>query len=96
MSATKGEPLIGDIRSLRIECEDCGRERWLKQHELLRGRVSGATPLRLVMSRLICADCRDDGLPGRNLVAVPHFYDRRVAVKAEAWATNIRVALPTG
>lgn len=96
MGATRGEPVIGDIKSLRIECGDCGRERWLKQHELLRGSVSGVTPIRIVMDRLVCADCRDEGSLGRNLIAVPYFFDKRKAIQAEAWATNIRAAQPMG
>jgi uncharacterized protein with PIN domain len=96
MLSLKGEPTIGDVRSLHVECGDCGRERWLKQNEMVRGQVRPQTTLRAYMDKLVCADCRDEGLSGRNLVAVPRFYDRKVAFQAEAWMTNIQAARPTG
>lgn len=96
MLPLKGEPTIGDVRSLHVECADCGRERWLKQNEMLRGPVLGHTTLRAFMDKLVCADCRDEGLSGRNLVAVPRFLSRKAAFQAETWMANIQEARPTG
>ena len=94
--ARRGEPTLGEVKCLKIECADCGRERWLQAHQLLRGRATEATTLAAYMDRLVCADCVGEGLPGRNLVAVPVFYDAATRQRAENWRINIRVALPTG
>lgn len=94
--ARKVEPVLGDVRCLKIECADCGRERWLQAHELLRGKATATTPLSEYMNRLICADCRDEELPGRNLVAVPMFYDEAARRRAENWRLSTRVTLATG
>ena len=97
MPLVKGEPIVGDIKSLHIECGDCGRERWLTQQDVLRrAGVSETTALRGYMDRLVCADCRSEGQPGRNLIASPQFYDRKAEQRAQVWLTNIQAALPTG
>lgn len=53
-------------------------------------------PLSDYMDRLVCADCSAEGLPGRNLVAVPLYYDEATRRRAETWRINTRVALATG
>lgn len=94
--ALRGEPRLGAVRCLKIECADCGRERWLQAHEILRGKVTEATLLSDYMNRLVCADCREEDLPGRNLVAIPVFYEEAARRSAENWRTSTRVALARG
>ena len=88
--------MLGEVRCLNIECGDCGRERWLRPHEFLRGKMTETTPLSDYMNRLVCADCLEDGLTGRNLVAVPTFYEKATQNRAETWRLNSRAARATG
>lgn len=70
-----GDPLLADIRTLRVECADCGRERWWKRAQIMRQHIPLTTPLSNLAPRFRCSDCRDQGLPGTNVCVTPDLYD---------------------
>lgn len=56
--------LVCEFLSLKVECCDCGRERWLTKDRLRRFR---AVTINELGERLYCTGCRADGLPARNV-----------------------------
>lgn len=81
-------PQLGEVQTLRIECCDCGRERWWKEWHLARYHVAPSTPLQAFARRLRCRDCQDQGLVGDSISVVAEFKDGRAAERAEIWARS--------
>jgi hypothetical protein len=93
MSLPGREAVVSQLLSLTLECADCGRTRMRKPHELRRFGITDATRLSEVSSRLFCATCRNDGLPGRNITVQAAFATDMDRIRAEAYAINNREAL---
>lgn len=68
-------PTLEDVRTLRIECADCGRERWWKRSQIARQHIPLETPLSAILPRLCCSCCREEGLPGNNVVVSADFFE---------------------
>lgn len=76
---------LGEASKLNVECADCGRTVWLLPTRLLGRGITLHTSLNEVASKLACSDCREDGLPGKN-VSVQAFFSRdfdRLRAEAE-------------
>ena len=76
---------LGEASKLNVECADCGRTVWLLPARLLGRGITLHTSLNEVASKLTCSDCREDGLPGKN-VSVQAFFSRdfdRLRAEAE-------------
>jgi hypothetical protein len=90
------EPVIGEVASLSIECADCGHSRWRKPAELYKKGIRADAPLEAVAKRLFCSSCREDGLPGKNVVVQAAFLtaesQKRAAAFAEARIQKVRAA----
>lgn len=93
MSLPGREAVVSQVLSLTIECADCGRTRVRKPGDLRRFGISDATRLSEISSRLFCAACRDEGMPGRNVTVQAAFSTDMDRVRAEAYLINTREAL---
>lgn len=82
------EPIIGDVKALQVECGDCGRERWLARHALLKSRITPETSIENLSARFRCSSCLEAGLPGTNIIVTPVFHDAGRARSAELFALN--------
>lgn len=49
--------MLSELVSLRVACEDCGRDRCLGFAELSRASFAGAYNFRLLRERLSCSEC---------------------------------------
>lgn len=65
--------MMKDVRSVAVECADCGRERWLRLFDLRRHGVREDTPFPRFAQSLRCQTCRADGHPGENVCVTPKF-----------------------
>jgi hypothetical protein len=63
-----GAVSLKDTSGVRVECCDCGRERWLSQPQIRR---LGSGSINDLGSRLYCASCRQEGSPGKNVCISP-------------------------
>ena len=90
------EPTLADVVSVSIECADCGRNRWKKPIELRRFGVNLSTKLSNLGSRLVCSGCREDGMPGKNIVIQAAFVTDLDRLRAEASAVRNRTARAAG
>lgn len=79
------KPIIADVVSVSVECADCGHGRWLRPAQLQSFGVSLMTSLEDLASRLSCAPCRLDGLPGKNVVVTAAFVNEELRNRAERW-----------
>lgn len=93
---TLGEPLLGQVLSIAIECGDCGRHRWWKPKQIYRTGATAATPVRELASRLACSECIENGEEGRNLSIQAAFSTDLNRARADAYMLNSRAAPDTG
>lgn len=59
---------LGQVTSVSIECADCGRCRWRRPGEFYRFGLGAHSPVSELGNRLSCQGCREEGLPGKNIV----------------------------
>lgn len=81
MGQGKADPQMGEIRSIHVECADCGRERWLGLGALRRAGVRQEASFTDFSSRLCCMICKAEGSDGRNVSVTPFFHDGREKLK---------------
>lgn len=96
MKLTGGEPVLGQVNFISVECSDCGRGRWRKPSELIGRSVTLLTPVSVVCSKFTCSACLDEGMPGKNIAVRVAFVDDAVRIKAEAFTINSREVLSRG
>jgi hypothetical protein len=80
-----GEPTLSCVSSVAIECGDCGHSRWRKPNELYRAGFKPDTEISEMGSKLYCSQCREDGLPGKNIVIQAAFVADNIRARAEAY-----------
>jgi hypothetical protein len=64
----KGEATLSCVTSVAIECGDCGHSRWRKPNEFYRAGFKASTVISEIGEKLYCSQCRQEGLPGKNIV----------------------------
>lgn len=81
MGQAKADALMSEIRSVHVECADCGRERWFGVGHLKRAQVPADTFFSAFATRLCCMICKAEGGDGRNVSVTPFFHDGREKLK---------------
>lgn len=87
---------LGAAHKLGIECADCGRNRWIKPTQLVRGKITLHTPLSSVAPKLTCSTCVADGLPGKAVTVQVFFMRDADRELAEAEVFRSQQALSSG
>jgi len=78
------EPTLKQVISVSIECADCGRMRWRKPRDLYVNGIGPTTALSELGARLTCSSCKDEGMPGKNVVIQAAFAHEIDRIRAEA------------
>lgn len=87
---------LGEASKLNVECSDCGRTVWLLPSRLVGRGITLHSSISDVASKLACADCRNDGLPGKNVSVQVFFACDHSRAKAEAEVLRNQSVLSTG
>lgn len=88
MGQARGDAQMREIRSVHVECADCGRERWLGVGHLRRARVPQDAYFSEFATRLCCMVCKAEGADGRNVSVTPFFHDEREKLKVVSISTR--------
>ena len=84
----KTGPAISDVASISIECAVCGHSRWRRPADLYRIGIRPTDRLEAVASRLFCSSCREDGLPGKDVVVQAAFLTAEGRRLADAYVAS--------